>query len=146
MNIKPLEISIRELIEDGLLLQQWEDQRGRTQQPPVVQLYEFNEEDPNLSDNQLALVIKNSGSGTGDFLLREPAMNIFIMSDKQRKRMGQAKYYADLVKNHLSRNFRKDCIISVNIIGDVAGPYRLQSGRRYFDLNLQVITSTGVTE
>ncbi len=139
--IKPLEISIRELIASGGLIGPWADHRGIIQQAPTVQLYEFNEED--LRADERCMLIKNVGNGGGNFLVREPAMIIAVFSKEARGDMSAAKHYIELVKEHISRNFRQDCIMSVNIIGDVAGPYCLQSGRRYFDLNLNVITDTG---
>lgn len=144
LSIMPLEITIRELIAEGGFLRSWTDYNGNVQLPPKVQLYELDEESNSVRENELLMVIKNSGNGSGNYLVREPAMSIIVFSDTLREKMSLAKHYAETIKNHLSINFRKDCIMSVNIIGDVAGPYRLQSGRRYFELNLQVITTTGV--
>lgn len=140
MTIKPLEISIKELIADGGLLEPWQDHRGRTQPVPEIQLYEFDEDD--LQTDQRCLLIKNAGSGSGNFLVREPQMTIAVLSKAVRGDSAAAKHYIELIKEHISRNYSIDCIMSVNIVGDTAGPYRLQSGRRYFDLNLTVITDT----
>lgn len=141
MTIKPLEISIRELIANGGLLAPWPNHRGVNQPVPVVQLYEFEEDD--LNDSDRCLLIKNSGNGSGNFLVREPAMTIAVFSKSARGDAAAAKDYIEVIKQHISRNYSIDCIMSVNIVGDTAGPYRLQSGRRYFELNLTVITDTG---
>ncbi len=140
--IKPLELSIRELINDSGLLTSWTDHRDSAQPVPAVQLYEFNEDD--LQDNERCLLIKNVGNGAGNFLVREPSMMIAVFSKAARGDQAAASHYIELIKEYISRNFRKDCIMSVNIVGDKAGPYRLQSGRRYYQLDLQVLTSTGV--
>ncbi len=144
-NIKPLEFSIEDLLIEGGLLGDgatFTDHEGNDQDVPVVQLFEFVEEE--LSDSQRCLLIHNVGSGGGDFLVREPLMEIIVFSKAQRGDIGAIKQYIELIKQHLSTSFTKDCIISVNIIGDTAGPYNLQSGRRYFELNLRVITGTGI--
>ncbi len=151
-NIKPLEFSIEDLLIEGGLLGDgatFLDHRGRSQPAPVVQLFEFdesyNEDDrTGLAPSDRCLVIRNSGSGGGNFLVREPSMSIMVFSKTRKGDMGVAKQYIELIKQHLSTNYTKDCIISVNIIGDTAGPYNLQSGRRYFELNLRVITGTGI--
>ena len=62
-----------------------------------------------------------------------------------RDYIGSILSYLDLNRLGDSTNFSIDCIMSFNVIGGVAGPYRLQSGRRYFELNLNVITDTGET-
>lgn len=142
--IKPLEFTIEDLLIDGGLLENtFTDHRGRQQPKPVVQLFEFDEDD--LSDSDRCLVIRNSGSGGGNFLVREPSMSIMVFSKAQKGGIAATKHYIELIKQHLSTDYTKDCIMSVNIIGDVAGPYNLQSGRRYFELNLQVITTTGLS-
>ena len=139
--IKPLELSIRDLINDSGLLTAWTDHRGNTQPVPNVQLYEFNED--GLQDGERCLLIKNAGNGVGNHLVRQPAMMIAVFSKAKRGDQAAASHYIELIKDYISRNFTKDCIMSVNIVGDKAGPYRLQSGRRYFDLTLNVITDTG---
>ena len=141
--IKPLEISIKELIADGGLLGSWTDYRGNTQPAPKVQLYELDEFAKGIDESDLIMLIRNVGSGSGNFLVREPQMAIVVFADTAKTKTSLAKHYIELVKQWVSRNYRKDCIMSVNIVGDVAGPYPMQSGRRYFELNLSVITDTG---
>lgn len=139
--IKPQEESIYDLLDSADLLTEFVDRNGNVQPAPVIQLFEFNEED--LNDDQRCLVIKNAGNGVGNYLLRTPAMTITVLSKAVRGDISYPRDYIERIKDHISTNFSVDCIISVNIIGDVAGPYRLQSNRRYFELNLNILTDTG---
>ncbi|MDB4306030.1 hypothetical protein N9980_00525 [bacterium] len=108
-----------------------------------MQLLEFDE--TVLAPDKRCLMIRNSGSGGGNFLVREPAYTIAVFSKAAKGDLGATLCYIELVKEWLSTNYTKDCIMSVNIIGDTAGPYILGSGRRAYELNLNVITDTGVT-
>lgn len=139
--IKPQEESLYDLLDGGGLLTEFIDRNGVTQPAPVVQLFEFDEE--SLNDDQRCVVIKNSGSGVGSYLLRTPAMSIIVLSKAARGDISYPRDYIERIKDYISTNYSVDCIISANIIGDVSGPYRLQSGRRYFELNLNVLTDTG---
>ena len=139
--IKPQEESIYDLLDEAGLLTEFIDRNDVTQPAPVVQLFEFDEE--SLNDDQRCVVIKNSGNGVGNFLVREPAMSIIVLSKAVRGDISYPRDYIERIKDYISTNFTIDCIMSVNIIGDVAGPYRLQSNRRYFELNLNVLTDTG---
>tara|TARA_R110002020_G_scaffold475890_1_gene713763 strand:+ start:25526 stop:25954 length:429 start_codon:yes stop_codon:yes gene_type:complete len=139
--IKAQEESLLDLLSNSGLLTSFVDRDGVTQDAPPVQLYEFNEDE--LADTDRCLVIKNTGNGVGNYLLRTPSVSIMAFSRARKGDISYPRDYIERIKDYISTNFRIDCIISANIIGDVAGPYRLQSGRRYFELNLNVITDTG---
>lgn len=139
--IKPQEESIYDLIINAGLQDDWLDRSGSTQVAPTPQLYEFNED--SLADDERCVLIKNTGGGVGNYLVREPAMSIIVFSKNQRGDISVPRDYIERIKVYISTNYDIDCIMAVNIIGDVSGPYRLQSNRRYFELNLNVITDTG---
>ena len=136
--IKPLEMSIRDLLAP--IIAPWTDHKGNVQPAPTVQLYEFTENA--LADDERCMLIRNVGSGSGNYLVREPQMMIVVMS-KVAGDMQAAYQYAMLVMSYISKNYRTDCIMGLNAVGDVAGPYPLASGRRAFEINLTVITDTG---
>lgn len=139
--IKPQEESIYDLIINAGLQDDWLDRGGSVQAAPTPQLYEFNED--SLADDERCVLIKNTGGGVGNYLVREPAMSIIVFSKNQRGDISVPRDYIERIKVYISTNYDIDCIMAVNIIGDVSGPYRLQSNRRYFELNLNVITDTG---
>lgn len=143
--MKPYEVSILDLLQNGNLLGEFTDRFGVTQPAMTQQLYELDEEAKGLLENDRILLIKTTGGGVGNYLVRQPQMSIMVFSYARKGDINPTRDYINLIKEYISTNFTIDCIMSVNIVGDVAGPYRLQSGRRYFELNLNVITDTGVS-
>ena len=146
--IKAQEESLYDLLSNSGLLTSFVDRDGVTQDAPkttAIQLYELDESARDLGSEDRMLLIKNTGAGIGNYLLRAPSVSIMTFSSTRSGDLKYARDYIERIKDYISTNFRIDCIISANIIGDVAGPYRLQSGRRYFELNLNVITDTGET-
>ena len=129
---------IRDLLDEGWLLDGWSDMFSTDQPAPIVQMLLFNEGKLKATDR--CILIRNSGSGDStQYVQRQQfTIHLFGLNDAQSE-AAIVNERADQINAYFLSNYKKTCIIGVNVLSDVMGPFLTDSGRPVFEINIEII-------
>lgn len=136
------EITLESHLRDGGLLQPFTDGNGALQPQPSLQMYEFDESALDNSDR--CLLIRNAGAGSGTYGELSPQYTFVVFSKARAGDLGATRDYIEMIKSWILSSYERDDIIGISALGDVSGPYQLDSGRRAFEFNVTLTIDTGV--
>lgn len=127
---------IRDLLKSGTMLGSFDDYRGRSQQAPRLQLFEFREDA--LDDNQRGIFIRMVGdSSVTPHLLQNHQVVIGFVSLNVEKDVPVSRFRADQIFQYLLDNFSQ-CEMHGLVPSRPGQPFLLQSGRRVFEITVDI--------
>ena len=130
-------------LNDAGLFNDWVDSQGATQPPPVVQMRWLDEEAANVSSSDRVLLIKTAATGGGNRYVSEPVFLFAILGTVGESSI-YAEDYAELLYSALLNFTHADCIISIDPVGRINGPYKMASGRFVHDMEFSSKVDSGL--
>ena len=128
---------IRDLLEDGGLLGEWEKD-GITYPAPKLQLFEFRESKLERNQSKLrGVFIRSVGdSSENPYLLESRNILLGFVTLPEDSDLYVGRFRAQDFYEYLKANFKKDCIHGITPTF-TATPIKLDSGRYVFEIELQ---------
>lgn len=127
-------------LENTGVLSSWTGPDGEIQDTPVVQTRLLKESDAKKS--QRIFLIKNSSGGSGNRFVSMPVFTFAVMG-KPGEDSVFAETYANLIYDILLDFDFADCVIGIDPIGGVNGPYLTESSRPVYDMEFMVKVDSG---
>lgn len=130
------EILVEQLLEAGGMLGPFTDYRGNEQPAPIIQRYEFREQD--LGDNRGIFIRQIGDSSIEPHLLQQKTILVGFVTLPNQRDMPIGKNRAEDIYDYLLDNFRQ-CEMHGLVPLGVNGPYKMDSGRYACEITCNVL-------
>ena len=137
--ITPIQTLYLHLQTQGLF-DDWTGPDSSTQPAPTIQMRELLENE--VPSDERILLIRNVSAGGGDRYVSTPNI-AFVVMGKTNETPVFAETYAGLIYEALLDFDEADCIISIEPMGRIGGPYTMDSGRRVYEIEFIVNVDSG---
>lgn len=131
------------LVQRGFF-NEWIGPDGATQPAPELQTRWLEERTGDESnENDRIVLIRNASPGTGDRFVTYPAVALAVMGMTN----DYPVYVETLAQNLYNELLKFDCghgIVSIEPLGRIGGPYRMESGRFVYDMEWRLIVESGL--